>query len=412
MNPTFEEIRRKLTILTNEVSDLSDAVVDKGGSQETHLPAIASEISNLWTGGDGIVWTKIDANYNPISIEFRCSTYNSIIPAPQSTKHIRIKPTPFLVSNGLTIVSSVFSNSQLESIELFDSYQTTIGEGAFYKCEHLRDVKLGNTTSISPAAFSNSGLESIDLSNVTTLGYYCFGDCANLKSVTLGTSMTSLPGKCFYSSGLTSIDLSNITTIGSNCFENCADLKSVVLNTSTTNIPDYCFRDCVSLTSIDLSHVQYLGYYAFYNCKSLKTVDLSGIVSLSNNLIFFGCENLETVTMNPSITSIPYYCFNGCTNLKNIDLSNVKSISDSAFEKTGMTNVVLNDVTSISSSAFAWSSLNSITIKSSNPSSISISSSAFNYTDHLTDIYVSWSEGEVWGAPWGATNATIHYNTT
>ena len=80
--------------------------------------------------------------------------------------------------------------------------------------------------------------------------------------------------------------------------------------------------------------------------------------------------------------------------------------------ETAITNVVLNDVTSISSNAFAWSSLNSITIKSSNPSSLSISSSAFNYTNQLTDIYVSWSEGEVWGAPWGATNATIHYNTT
>lgn len=29
---------------------------------------------------------------------------------------------------------------------------------------------------------------------------------------------------------------------------------------------------------------------------------------------------------------------------------------------------------------------------------------------NLTDIYVSWNEGDVSGAPWGATNATIHYN--
>ena len=31
---------------------------------------------------------------------------------------------------------------------------------------------------------------------------------------------------------------------------------------------------------------------------------------------------------------------------------------------------------------------------------------------NLTDIYVPWSEGEVEGAPWGANNATIHYNYT
>ena len=29
----------------------------------------------------------------------------------------------------------------------------------------------------------------------------------------------------------------------------------------------------------------------------------------------------------------------------------------------------------------------------------------------ITDIYVPWSEGEVANAPWGATRATIHYNT-
>lgn len=33
-------------------------------------------------------------------------------------------------------------------------------------------------------------------------------------------------------------------------------------------------------------------------------------------------------------------------------------------------------------------------------------------TKRATDIYVPWAEGEVANAPWGATNATIHYNTT
>lgn len=28
-----------------------------------------------------------------------------------------------------------------------------------------------------------------------------------------------------------------------------------------------------------------------------------------------------------------------------------------------------------------------------------------------TDIFVPWAEGEIAGAPWGATNATIHYNS-
>lgn len=36
----------------------------------------------------------------------------------------------------------------------------------------------------------------------------------------------------------------------------------------------------------------------------------------------------------------------------------------------------------------------------------------FNGCPALTDIYVSWSDGDVAGAPWSATNATVHYDST
>jgi hypothetical protein len=39
-----------------------------------------------------------------------------------------------------------------------------------------------------------------------------------------------------------------------------------------------------------------------------------------------------------------------------------------------------------------------------------IAGDAFMYCVNLVDINVPWSEGEVDGAPWGATNATIYYD--
>lgn len=39
-----------------------------------------------------------------------------------------------------------------------------------------------------------------------------------------------------------------------------------------------------------------------------------------------------------------------------------------------------------------------------------ISSTVFIECTNLIDIYVPWSEGAVANAPWGAINATIHYN--
>lgn len=53
--------------------------------------------------------------------------------------------------------------------------------------------------------------------------------------------------------------------------------------------------------------------------------------------------------------------------------------------------------------------LRTVTFKGA-PKSIDIM--AFLYCDNLTTINVPWSEGEVAGAPWSATNATINYNYT
>lgn len=52
--------------------------------------------------------------------------------------------------------------------------------------------------------------------------------------------------------------------------------------------------------------------------------------------------------------------------------------------------------------------LTSVTIPAA---TTSISANAFQLCSNLTDIYVPWAEGEVENAPWGATAATIHYNT-
>lgn len=68
-----------------------------------------------------------------------------------------------------------------------------------------------------------------------------------------------------------------------------------------------------------------------------------------------------------------------------------------------------NGLEYIGGNAFAsCSSLKSIRL----PASIkNISTLAFSDCSNLTDIFVSFNEGEIEGAPWGATNATIHYNS-
>ena len=84
-------------------------------------------------------------------------------------------------------------------------------------------------------------------------------------------------------------------------------------------------------------------------------------------------------------------------------------ITPGLIDRSIVTYTIPSSVTSIGVSAFAsCTSLTSVTI----PSSVtSIGVSAFVSCTRLTDIYCGFAEGAVSGAPWGADNATIHYNS-
>ena len=92
--------------------------------------------------------------------------------------------------------------------------------------------------------------------------------------------------------------------------------------------------------------------------------------------------------------------------------SGLTKIGDYAFyscTKLALTSLP-NSLTSIGNNAFQYcTGLTEITFKSK-PSTLS--TSAFKGCTNLTTIRVPWAEGEVSGAPFGATNATIVYNYT
>lgn len=92
--------------------------------------------------------------------------------------------------------------------------------------------------------------------------------------------------------------------------------------------------------------------------------------------------------------------------------NSVTSIGDYAFFNCdSLTSVTIpNSVTSIGGSAFYWcDGLISVTIGNG---ITSIAKDAFGSCKKLTTLNVSWPEGKVKGAPWGAKNATINYNYT
>lgn len=123
--------------------------------------------------------------------------------------------------------------------------------------------------------------------------------------------------------------------------------------------------------------------------KVVRTVGMTGVPSNYFTGLTGFFQYVEEIYLNEGITKIYGYAF-----------SSQLTIDELAIPRS---------VTEIRDSAFSMAMIPSITFKGT---PTTIGTSAFSSCITLANIYVPWAEGEVAGAPWGANDATIHYNHT
>lgn len=153
----------------------------------------------------------------------------------------------------------------------------------------------------------------------------------------------------------------------------------------------------------------------YSNLKDIKKVVFSSNIVSTGSDVFIGATNLVEVDLQGEI-AVGASAFKGCAALAEIDLTKVNYIGLYGFANcTSLPNEIVLGATALATQAFYHQS--QITVIRFTGTPTSIASDAFssvtgwNSAANLTDIYVPWSEGAVANAPWGATAATIHYNT-
>jgi hypothetical protein len=107
--------------------------------------------------------------------------------------------------------------------------------------------------------------DQIEVLPVTKIGGWAFEDCANLRSVTIPSSVTEIGTHAFWRcSGLTSVIIPpSVTVIGELGFSGCTSLTSITIPSSVIYLGDRAFFECISLQSVTLSRRTQVGYRVF-----------------------------------------------------------------------------------------------------------------------------------------------------
>lgn len=354
----------------------------------------------------------------------------------------------------------------------------SIGNSAFYYCTNVESIEIPATVKkIGNAAFAGcSNATSVTIADgVKNIGKYAFEECRKLKSIEIPASVetvgdeafavcSSLESITFYNPD-TDIDMSdgNIpygTTIygyknstaqeyahrynmnfvemenpnkvtSGKCGENLTweydgngtvyirgngemslsseepnwrtdfreAITTVIIEDGVTSISDLAFYGCTNLENVTLPEtLKSIGETAFENCRSLTKITIPESVTDIGVSTFAYCSNLKEITFHSGITKIGAWMFMDCTSLKNV--------------------VIPDGVTVISGAVFAGcSSLESVTI----PATVTtIHGSPFSGCTSLTDVYFLGCE-QSWNAikcndstmgkenMSGLTNQTIHF---
>lgn len=125
------------------------------------------------------------------------------------------------------------------------------------------------------------------------------------------------------------------TSIGEKAFYECAGLKTVAFEEGTqlVSIDREAFRFCNNLVSIAIPNsVTSIGAFAFRECGALRTVTIpTGVTTLTEGVFQF-CSGLEEITIPDNVAEIHNSAFNGCESLTNVSISQgVQTVGIQAF---------------------------------------------------------------------------------
>ena len=239
--------------------------------------------------------------------------------------------TVILPDNDIELGNEVFKNcTSLESIDLKNT--KSMGYGVFKGCSSLKEIDLSNLTHYTIANFVFNdcvNLSKVKLSSlITYIGSSAFDNCYNLKELDL-SNINGFGDYALSNTGLTSIRLNDVYSIGKRAFYVCNNLTSFTMNKIEKPLEEEIFFGCVSLNEVDLPiEISELSKGLFKNCTSLKEFNFKNITKINEECFY----NSGITKVNASnIERIEKDAFSSCSSLEEVVLYDTKEININAF---------------------------------------------------------------------------------
>jgi len=194
---------------------------------------------------------------------------------------------------------------------------TSIGEGAFRKYAHIKEVTIGE--------------------NVTSIGENAFRECGAIKKLNLSDNITTIADSAFYfCTGIDTLNLpSKLTSIGECAFAMCWNIATLsAIPAGVTSIGNQAFFGCVKITSFSVAtgsttySASSEGLLLSNEGKTLVSVPggskiivvPEGITTIAPYAFCTACYNLRQIVLPSTLTEIGAAAFYDCSSLTSVTL--------------------------------------------------------------------------------------------
>lgn len=230
---------------------------------------------------------------------------------------------------------------------------------------------------------------------VTVIWANAFNGYTSLKSITIPESVTSIGDDAFYDTAYYNNEENwenGVLYIGTHLIRAKTSINGTyTIKDGTKCIANRAFYECENLTSITMPEsVTTMGSGVFWKCKKLENVVLSSNLTSIESRTFYQCDSLLNIIIPDSVTLIGSSAFEYCKKLETVQMGNgVATIGSKAFcECNSLTSIEIpNSVETIESEAFG--NCYNLARLDIGTGLRSLNGRVFNYCLALKDVYIT-----------------------